>query len=125
MDLIEEYIENLNNMKLSPDDYGDKKKVRKYNKLCDRNRKIATLIECAHTELKERFSNLLIIDDDNTKLWVAHHMLEVMTFDYASRMKALEIIEFEAKYCKDETVRLGNKMWLENYYNTHPEDCKK
>ena len=43
MDLIEEYLNNLANMKLSLEDYGDRKKVRKSNRLADRNRKIAVI----------------------------------------------------------------------------------
>ena len=33
LSLIDEYIENIAKMKLSPDDYGDKKKVKKHNSM--------------------------------------------------------------------------------------------
>ena len=34
--LIDEYIENIAKMKLSPDDYGDKKKVKKHKRAYNR-----------------------------------------------------------------------------------------
>ena len=52
MNLIEEYLDNISKMKLSYDDYGDKRKVRKSNKLADRNVKIAESINTLE-ELKK------------------------------------------------------------------------
>ena len=57
MDLIEEYLGNLqiiNSMTL--DDYGDKRKVKRNNKLADRNRQIARDIENKYPEQKDNFS---------------------------------------------------------------------
>ena len=44
MDLIQEYINNIHEMEMTLDDYGDKKKVKRSNMLADRNRKIAAKI---------------------------------------------------------------------------------
>lgn len=120
--LIDEYIENIAKMKLSPDDYGDKKKVKKHNSISVRNRKIAAKINTENEDLKDDFADLLNSADHDTKLWAAHHILEIMTYDKAIRIKALEVIEEESKNSKDEVSRFGHEIWLQNYYNAHPED---
>ena len=81
MDLIEEYLNNLqviHDMML--DDFGDKKKVRNTNKLAGRNRQIATDIENKYPELKIKFCELLQSDNWKIRSQVAHHMLEVMNY---------------------------------------------
>ncbi len=122
MDLIEEYLQNIiiiNSMTL--DDSGDKKKVKKTNKLATSNRKIATAIEQKHPELKERFSDLLLSSDINIKDTVAHHILEVMTYDKKIRFEALRTIEYISKNHDDSIQRLGNSMWLKDWYAKHPD----
>ena len=121
MTLIEEYLDNISKMQLSLDDYADKRKVRKSNKLAGRNIKIA---ECINTqeELKEQFVCLLNSDDRQVRGWVAHHVIERMTYDKATRQKALRVIEDDAVNNPDSVFRLGTKMWLKDYYSAHPED---
>ncbi len=121
MDLIGEYLQNkiiIDSMTL--DDYGEKKKVRKANKLATRNRKIAAIIELKHPELKEQFSDLLLSSDINVKGQVAHHILEVMNYDEKTKSEALKIIEYIANHDDDPIQRLGNSMWLKDWYAKHP-----
>ena len=122
MDLIEEYLNNIANMKLSLDDYGDRKKVRKSNRLAVRNRKIAAMIEQKYPELKDRFICLLDADDENIRAWAAHHALELMSYDYPDRKKALRVIEDMAENDPDSARGYGNAMWLKQYYEAHPAD---
>ena len=121
MNLIEEYLDNISKMKLSYDDYGDKRKVRKSNKLADRNVKIAESID-SQEELKKQFVNLLDSENGEIRGWVAHHVIERMSFDKDVRQKALNIIEDEAENSPDSLHRLGTKMWLDKYYSAHPDD---
>ena len=124
MDFIEEYLINIANMKLSLDDYGDRKKVRKSNRLADRNRKIAAMIEQKYPELKDRFLCLIDAEDEDIRSWTAHHALEVMSYDHADRKKALRVIEDIAENSPDSVQRLGNEMWLKQYYEEHPADIE-
>ena len=124
MDLIEEYLKNIASMKLSVDDYGDRIKVRKSNKLADRNRKIAAMIEQKYPELKDSFICMIDAEDEDIRSWAAHHALEVMSYDYPNRQKALRVIEDIAKSSPDSVQRLGNSMWLKQYYEKHPADIE-
>lgn len=121
MTLIEEYLDNITKMQLSRDDFGDKRKVRKSNKLADRNVKIA---ECINTqeELKEQFVCLLESDDRQVRGWAAHHIIERMSYDKATRQKALRVIEDDAVNNPSEVFRFGTKLWLKNYYLEHPDE---
>ena len=121
MNLIEEYLDNISKMKLSYDDYGDKRKVRKSNKLADRNVKIAESINTLE-EIKKQFVNLLDSENREIRGWAAHHVIERMSFDKTVRQKALNIIEDEAANSPDSLHRMGTKMWLEKYYSANPDD---
>ena len=121
MNLIEEYLDNIENMKLSLDDYGDKGKVRKSNKLADRNIKIVELIN-HQPELIMKFVSLLDSEDIEVRAWVAHHVIERMNLDKSIRLKALREIEDESINHPDSQKRLGTKMWLEQYYKANPDD---
>jgi len=121
MNLIEEYLDNVIKMKLSLDDFGDKRKVRKSNKLADRNVEIAELID-RQEDLKALFAGLLESEDREIRGWVAHHMIERMSFDKSARQKALKVIEDEAANSPDPVERLGNEMWLKKYYSDNPSD---
>lgn len=122
MDLIEEYLNNLQIIHdMTLDDFGDKKKVRKTNKLADRNRQIATDIENQHPELKMKFCELLQNNNWKTRAQVAHHMLEVMNYSQEYRKLALDEIRDVIR--RDILVdSLGNSMWLKQWYDEHPED---
>lgn len=124
MDLIEEYLQNIKMMKLSLDDYGDKRKVKNSNQLADRNRKIVKLIAKGSNEIKLEYVSLLDSDDEDVRGWVAHHILELMKLDKPIRLKALGIINDEANNHRDSVCRLGNSMWLKQYYQKHPNDLE-
>lgn len=103
------------------DDYGDKRKVRRNNKLATVNRQIATDIENKYSEHKENFSKLLQHDNWKIRCQVAHHMLEVMNYPQEYRKLALD--EIKAVINKNIPVEsLGNKMWLQQWYEQHPQD---
>jgi len=122
MDLIETYLSNLRTIhSMTLDDYGDKRKVKRNNKLADLNRKIATDIENIYPEYKENFSKLLLHDNWEVRCQVAHHMLEVMNYSDEYRKKALD--EIKDVINKNILVEsLGNKMWLQQWYEQHPQD---
>ena len=123
--LLEEYVgivEILEQIKL--DDFGNKKTVRKNNKLADRLRKIPQIIEQEQTELKEDFKQLLFHEKQSIRGWVAHHILEVMEYDAETRKLALKEIHNIAEYHEDRIKRLGNSMWLKDWYKKHPEDLE-
>ena len=122
MDLIDIYLSNLqiiNEMTL--DDYGDKGKVRKNNKLAKSNRQIAIDIENIYPEYKEEFAKLLLNGNWKIRCQVAHHMLEVM--DYPEEYRKIALDEIKSVISKNIPVEsLGNKMWLQQWYELHPQD---
>ena len=121
--LIKEYLENIEIMDaMTSDDFGNKKKVKETNKVADRNVDIARSIEEKYPELKEQFYMLLFSEKANVRRRVAHHMLERMSYDKKYRLKALREIEYVARHDIDSIERLGNSMWLEKWYEKHPED---
>ena len=122
MDLIETYLSNLQTINsMTWDDYGDKRKVRRNNKLSDANRQIATDIENTYPEYKEKFSELLLHENWEIRCQVAHHMLEVMNYPEEYRKMALD--EIKSVISKNIPVEsLGNKMWLKQWYAQHPQD---
>lgn len=122
MGLIETYLSNLQTINsMTWDDYGDKSKVRRNNKLSDANRQIATDIENTYPEYKEKFSELLLHENWKIRCQVAHHMLEVMNYPEEYRKTALD--EIKSVISKNIPVEsLGNKMWLKQWYEQHPQD---
>lgn len=122
MNLIEEYLSNIKTMKLGLDDYADKRKVKKSNKLADRNREIAKIIDNDESWIKLQYIRLLESNDVDVRNWVAHHVIEIMTFDQPTRKRALNIIKDEAENNSDSLVRLGTSMWLKQYYKNHPDE---
>ena len=124
--LIEEYIGSIEILdQITLDDFGDKKTVRKNNKLADRLRKIAQIIEQEKTELKVDFKQLLSHEKQSVRGWVAHHILEVMEYDTETRKLALREIHDIAEHAEDRMERLGNSMWLKDWYKKHPEDLER
>ena len=122
MRIIETYLANLQEInEMNFTDYGNRKTVRKNNKLADLNRRIAADIENKYPEQKEIFAKLLTHSNWKIRCQVAHHMLEVMNYSAAYRKRALDEIKYVIN--KDIPVdSLGNKMWLEQWYEKHPED---
>lgn len=124
MQIIEKYLDNLRMLNaVTLDDFGDKKTVRKNNKIADENRQIAKDIENKYPELKVDFAELLNDEDWRIRSWVAHHMLEVM--NYSKEYRRLALSEIKSVIERNEPVEsLGNKMWLKQWYETHPEDIE-
>lgn len=121
-DLIDTYLSDfriINEMTL--DDYDDRRKVRRNNKLAKMNRQIAMDIENIHPEYKEKFAKLLLHDDWKIRCQVAHHILEVMNYTEEYRKMALDEIK-EVINKKIPVESLGNKMWLQQWYELHPQD---
>jgi len=103
------------------DDFGDRRKVKRNNKLADANRQIAKDIENTYPEYKEDFAKLLLHDDWKIRCQVAHHMLEVM--NYPNKYRKMALREIKDVINKDILVEsLGNKMWLQDWYKQHPLD---
>lgn len=103
------------------DDYGDKKKVKKNNKLADMNRQTAKDIENKYPEMKIEFAKLLQDDNWCVRSQVAHHMLEVMNYPQEYRKIALD--EIKSVIERNVAVEsLGNRMWLEQWYEQYPQD---
>ena len=118
MDLILEYVTSV--IKMDETDYADKKSVRQHNQMADRIRAIACEIEHMNSTIRMEFYDLLSHENESVRIWVAHHILEVMNYDNVCRGKALKIISCVAK--NDGVEGLGNKMWLENWLQAHPLD---
>ena len=119
---IESFLANLREINaMTPDDYGDRQKVKRNNKLVLANRQIAADIENKHPELKEAFAKLLMDEDWKIRCNVAHLMLELMNYPGEYRKMALD--EIKSVIAKNILVHsLGNKMWLQKWYEDHPED---
>ena len=120
MDLIQEYIAVVKEI-VSFENYGEGQAVIDINKKAVRIRKIAALIENDYPELKESFCKLLYDDNSEIRLWVAHHILEVMNCEKVYRKKALKEISREDSSNKSVNG-LGNRIWLKEWYKTHPKD---
>lgn len=121
-DLIEEYKNNIEKMITDFDDYDSKVKCMRSNHAAKRNRKIATIIEQKHPELKASFVELLDSEDFEIKMWVAHHIVEVMNYDKAIRLRALDLIIYRALHDEYDFNKMGESMWLNRYFDEHPED---
>ena len=119
MDFIFEYVTSV--LKMEATDYGDKKSVRQHNRLANRIRAIAYEIDRMDSTTKMEFYELLSHENESVRLWVAHHILEVMNYDNMCRGKALKIISCVADK-NDRINSLGNKMWLEKWLQEHPLD---
>ena len=82
---------------------------------------IATEIEQNFPELKDDFYQLLSNDSKEIRLWVAHHILEHMNCDQPMKKNALKEIRRMAR--TDRTAYgFGEKVWLKDWYKTHPKD---
>ena len=120
MNLVQEYL-SLATEVVSFEAYENKKAVNAYNRQATRMRKIAIEIEQNFPDLKGEFCKLLCHENRKIRLWVAHHILEVMNYDQISRKTALQEIRYHAM--TDKGVNgLGNKMWLKGWLKEHPSD---
>ena len=84
-------------------------------------RKIAIEIEQNFPDLKDEFCKLHCHENAGVRIWVAHHVLEVMNCDKAYRKAALKEIRNQAR--TDKTANgFGEKVWLKEWYKSHPKD---
>lgn len=119
MNLVQEYLMLVIEV-VSFNEY-DKKSVNDYNRKATRMRKIATEIETDHPDLKQEFCELLAHENTGVRLRVAHHVLEVMNCDKSYRKAALREIRYKAR--TDKTANgFGERIWLKDWYKTHPKD---
>lgn len=121
MDLIKKYIdsaielENINQEGLSY-----RNNLNRNNRLADKLRNIAKTIESRQPEYRREFAGLLNHDNSNVRIWCAHHMLEVMTYDDVDRKNALLIIIHSST--EDTPNGIGNKYWLKDWFTKNPQD---
>ncbi len=122
MSLVLEYVATVYEIdNIQDTDFDNKKTVKTNNKLAERLRVIAFEIDSEYPELKPNFYQLLFHEKSTVRLWVAHHILEVMNYDDECRRTALKEIKYIVKH--DRSIEgLGNKMWLKEWYKKHPED---
>lgn len=120
MNLLQEYL-MLAIEVVSFNEYDNERSVSDYNRKATRMRKIATEIETDHPDLKQEFCELLSHENKEIRLWVAHHILEVMNCDQSCRKAALKEIRHKARTDKT-TNGLGERMWLNKWYASHPKD---
>ena len=117
MDLIESYIaaaialEEGNRTGLDTNEA-----VSHNHQLADRLRHTAMTLEADHPERKDEFCQLLSHPNPAVRIWCAHHILEVMSYEKKQRNAALKEIRVRAK--KD----YGEALWLDNWYTDHPAD---
>ncbi len=123
MKLIREYLETVNILaQMEEEDFENEDLVLVFNQAAARIRFIAQEIEYEKPELKDKFKELLFIDSITIRIWVAHHILEVMNYDDETRALALKEIAL-AKRHSEPSYALGNKIWLENWLKKYPDDA--
>ncbi len=122
MDLILEYVEAVQEIDgIQETGLDNRKKVKQNNKLATRLRAIASGLDNGNPEMKSNFYQLLFHENASVRNWVAHHILEVMNYNDECRAKALKQIAYTATH--DKSINgLGNKMWLEQWFDKNPAD---
>ena len=94
---------------------------KEHNRKVTRMRKIASQIERNYSEYKNEFCKMLFHESAGVRLWVAHHVLEVMNCEKPYRKAALREIRYNAR--TDKTANgFGEKVWLKEWYKAHPKD---
>ncbi len=124
MELIQEYLALVIDV-VSPKEFNGKvyfaEFSKEHNHKVSRMRKIAAVIEQKYPEHKSEFCKLLSHENYGVRLWVAHHILEVMNCDKQYRKAALREIRHKAR--TDKTANgFGEKLWLKDWYKIHPKD---
>ena len=124
MSLVQEYLSLVIDI-VSPKESGEKLYfadfTKEHNRKVTRMRRIAEEIELRYPELKSEFCKMLSHENAGVRIWVAHHILEVMNCDKSIKKTALREIRYVAK--TDKTANgFGEKLWLKDWYKTHPKD---
>ena len=89
-ELIEEYKRCA--IAITYTDYGDKGSVRKSNKAIDKMIKISKRISEEYPSRIYDFAKLLTVNDYRIDAWVAHHILENMSYPLELECTALDVI---------------------------------
>lgn len=121
MNLVQEYLVLVNEVVSYRETVYDGATAEVHNRKVKRMDAIATEIEQNSPELKNDFYELLSNDNKEIRLWVAHHILEHMNYARSFRKTALKEIRRRARTDKTE-YGLGEKMWLKDWYQSHPKD---
>ncbi len=121
MSLVQEYLRLVTEVVDFRANVYDRDTAEDHNRKVKRMRVIATEIEKSYPELKNEFCGMLAHDNKDIRLWVAHHVLEVMSCERLHRKLALKEIRYKAR--RDKTAYgLGEKIWLKEWYKSHPKD---
>jgi len=124
MSLVQEYLSLVIDI-VSPKESSEKLYfadfTKEHNRKVTRMRRIAEEIELRYPELKSEFCKMLSHENAGVRIWVAHHILEVMNCDKSIKKTALREIRYVAE--TDKTANgFGEKLWLKDWYKTHPKD---
>ena len=121
MNLVEEYLALVSAVVSYRETVYDGATANDHNRKVRKMRAIATEIEKNSPALKYDFFGLLSNESNEIRLWIAHHILEVMNYDKPCRKVAFQVIRHKAR--TDKTASgFGEKVWLKQWYKTHPKD---
>ena len=121
MSLVQEYFILVNEVVSYRETVHDVATAKVHNRKVKRMSAIATEIDQEFPELKNDFYELLKNENEEIRLWVAHHILEHMNYDQSFRKNALKEIRHRAR--TDKTAYgFGEKVWLKAWYKAHPKD---
>jgi len=121
MNLVQEYLTLVTEVVSWREIVHDGISAEKHNNKVNRMRTIATEIERDFPDIKMDFFNLLSSENQEIRLWVAHHMLECMNYERVYKKCALKVIRHKAR--TDKTAHgFGEKVWLKEWYKIHPKD---
>ena len=121
MNLVQEYYMLVNEVISWRDTVYDGITAENHNRKVKRMGTIAVEIDRDFPNLKIAFFDLLSEENIEIRLWVAHHMLECMNYEPVFKKCALKVIRRRAH--TDKTVSgYGEKLWLKEWYKTHPKD---
>ena len=124
VNLIEQYLDLVIRI-VTEKDFAEKIEFsefrREYNNKVSKMIAIAAEIENEQPELKEDFCKLLFYEDKSIRIWVAHHILELMNCKLRYRKLALREIRKVAR--TDISANgFGEKIWLKDWYKHHRTD---
>jgi hypothetical protein len=121
MNLVQEYFTLANEVISWRESVHDNITAEAHNQKVNRMRSIAVEIEQDFPDFKLNFFNLLSNENQEIRLWVAHHMLECMNYEQCFKKYALK--EIRCKVRTDRTaLGFGEKLWLKEWYKSHPKD---
>ena len=121
MNLVQEYFILVNEVVSYRETVHDVATAEVHNRKVKRMSAIATEIDQKFPELKNHFYELLKNENEEIRLWIAHHILEHMNYDQSFRKNALKEIRHRAR--TDKTAYgFGEKVWLKAWYKAHPKD---